>query len=151
MIASPKDNPMQNFMIQALHERNETTTMVCKQFLFILWRTRSCCSWMSKEMWSTHNTCHFYCKAIIWWIKKKIHVFNFNRDDESGPWCVMWWKLCQFIFGPNTIVLVTNIVECNKFVVMETQTFFDFGTFACTITKCILLHQMISVDFEWIH
>ncbi len=120
-----------------------------KQILFVLWRTSLCCSWMSKEMWSTYNTCHFYCKAITWWIKKQMHVFNFTRDDEFGPWCVMWWKWSQIIFGPNTIVLVTNIVKCNKFVVMETQTFFDFGTFACIITKCILLCQMISLDFEW--
>jgi hypothetical protein len=32
LIASPKDNPMQNYMIQTLHATNEATTMVSNKF-----------------------------------------------------------------------------------------------------------------------
>jgi hypothetical protein len=68
---SLKDDPMQiNKTIQTPCRVRETTLMH-KWSLFILWKTKSCCSWVSKEAWITCDMCHFCYQSTTKEIEKQ--------------------------------------------------------------------------------
>jgi len=78
--------------IQALHEIKETMSTY-KQYFFILWKTKSCYSWMSKETWTTCNMRHLYYQFTTrgfgkWACLVSIMITRLDLDascNENGP------------------------------------------------------------------
>ncbi len=119
--------------IQAPHETNEAM-LTHKQSLFALWRTESCCSWVSKKAWTTCNTRHLYYRSIIRRIKKQAYIVlvgiaRLDLDascNENGP---------NLFSDPTPCFLILIIVKCSKLVTMEAQTFLDLGASSCFMDK----------------
>jgi len=79
--------------IQSPHWTKKVVT-THKPSLFILWKIRSCCLWMSKKIRSTYNTCYFFHWFKIWRIEKWRHQISI------GTWRLDFNSSCAKN-GPN--------------------------------------------------
>jgi hypothetical protein len=101
-----------------------------KQSFIILWGTKSCCLWMSKEVWTTCNTCHHCYQPTTRGVEKlacsiSIGTMRLNLDascNENG---------LNLSLDPTPCFLVPIIVKCSKLVIMEAQALLDFDASTC--------------------
>jgi len=92
-----------------------------------LWITKSCCSWVFTEMWTTCNTHHLYYQSTIRGVKKWtcLVLIGTARLDHDAS--------CNEN-GPN-LSSVPTYLKCNKLVTMQAQTFIDSGALKCFMDK----------------
>jgi hypothetical protein len=89
---------------------------------------------MSKEVWTTCSTHHFYYQSTTRRVGKQaclvsIRTSRLNLDascNENGP---------NLSSNPTPCFLVQIIVKCSKLMMMEARALLDFGTSTCYMDK----------------
>ncbi len=124
-------------MIQTTHRTIETTSM-CKQSLFVLWRTKPHSWCLSKEMCSTCNTCHnFYNYPRVRREGKQgcLVLVGTMRLDLNAS-CIQNGPTLSSELAP--CFLFSIMIKGGKSMILQTQALLDSRAFASFINKKLL-------------
>jgi hypothetical protein len=111
-----------------------------------LWKTRSCCLLVSKEAWTTCAMCHLYYQSTTrgiktWACQISIDIARLDLDASCNDNGLAYFQTQHHVF------LVPIIVKCNKLVMMEAQTFLNFGASTCFMDKEVVRqYKLVLVE-----
>ncbi len=99
---------------------------------------------MSKETWTTYNTCHLCYQPTTRGVEKQtcpVLVMSIRLDldascNENGP---------SLFSNPTPCFLVPVIIKCNELVTMEAQTLLDCGASTCFMYKELMQQYKLAL------